>query len=65
MIAMGNFGVLDSRNYTYQGESALKRFLRKNRRVFSNLRYYPREVVWAPFSKLSQWVWRRLHGYMQ
>ena len=65
MIAMGNFGVLDSRNYTYQGESALKRFLRKNRRVFSNLRYYPREVVWAPFSKLGQWVWRRLHGYMQ
>ena len=65
MISMGNFGVLDSRNYTYQGESALKRFLRKNRRVFSNIRFYPREVIWAPFSKLSQWAWRRLHGYSQ
>ena len=63
MISMGNFGALDPRNYTYDGESAIKRFLRKNRRIFSNIRYYPREVIWAPFSKVSQWCRRRLHGY--
>ena len=41
IIAMGNFGVMDKRNYTYEGETKWATFLRKNKRVFSNLRYYP------------------------
>lgn len=63
-FAMGNFGVKDKRNYTYDGESAWARFRRKNNRVFSNLHYYPREVVWSSFSRFSHFVWRRLKGYL-
>ena len=64
MISMGNFGVLDPRNHAATGGNALTRFFRRNQRVFSNLRYYPREVLWAPFSRASQYFWRLLHGYL-
>ena len=64
IFAMGNFGVMDKRNYTYEGEGKWTRFMRKNRRVFSNLRYYPREVIWSPFARVSQYVWRKLKGYL-
>ena len=61
---MGNFGVMDIRNQSREGETAWSRFLRKNRRVFSNLRYYPREVIWSPFARVSQHVWRKVKGYL-
>ena len=64
IIAMGNFGVMDKRNYTHDGESKWARFMRKNRRVFSNIRYYPREVIWSPFARVSQHVWRKVKGYL-
>jgi hypothetical protein len=64
VFSMGNFGVMDKRNYTYDGETKWARFLRKNNRVFSNLRYYPREVIWSPFARVSQYVWRKFKGYL-
>lgn len=64
IIAMGNFGVLDRRNYARDGESKWATFLRKNGRVFSNLRHYPREVIWSPFARVSQFVWRWFKGYL-
>lgn len=64
IIAMGNFGVMDKRNYSYEGETPWAKFLRKNSRVFSNLRYYPREVIWSPFARVSQFVWRKVKGYL-
>ncbi len=64
MIKMGNFGVLDQRNYGQDGESKWARFKRKNKRVFSNLKYYPREILWSPFARLSQHIWRRIMGYL-
>ena len=63
-FAMGNFGVMDKRNRANEGETKWGRFLRKNRRVFSNLRYYPREVIWSPFARVSQFVWRKFKGYL-
>ena len=66
IIAMGNFGVMDRRNYTYtfDGETKWATFRRKNKRVFSNLRYYPREIFWSPFARVSQFVWRKVKGYL-
>ena len=63
-FAMGNFGVSDKRNYTSDQETKWARFCRKNRRVFSNLSYYPREVIWSPFARVSQHVWRKVKGYL-
>ena len=64
MIKMGNFGILDPRNRAKEGESKLARFFRKNRRVFSYLSLYPREILWAPFARLSQYFWRLFRGYI-
>ncbi len=61
---MGNFGVRDKRNYTFDGETKWAKFRRKNRRVLSNLRYYPREVICSPFARVSQFVWRKVKGYL-
>ena len=64
IIRMGNFGILDRRNYSSDGESRWKSFVRKNRRVFSNFKYFPGEVIWSPFARLSQFVWRFFNGYL-
>ena len=64
MIKMGNFGILDPRNIGREGESMLGRFRRKNRRAFSNLRDYPREILWSPLHRIGQFLWRLLHGYL-
>ena len=64
IISMGNFGVLDKRNYGSDDESRWARFMRKNRRVFSNLKHFPCEVIWSPFARLSQYVWRLVNGYL-
>lgn len=64
IINMGNFGMLDKRNYSTEGESRWKRFLRKNRRIFSNFRYFPGEVTWSPFARVSQHVWRLFNNYL-
>ena len=63
-LSGGNFGVLDARNYGKQGESRLARFWRKNARVLSNLRQYPREVAWAPYARVKHFVWRMIKGYL-
>ena len=65
IIRMGNFGVLDKRNYSGDGETKWKRFIRKNRRVFSNFKYFPGEVFWSPFARVGQWCWRLLNGYLR
>lgn len=64
MIKMGNFGILDPRNHGKEGEGAIARFRRKNRRVFSYLRLYPQEILWAPFARLTQYFWRLFRGYL-
>ena len=63
-IRNGNFGVLDSRNRAAADESRLHRFFRKSSRVLSHLRYYPREVAWAPYARLKHFVWRWWKGFL-
>ena len=63
-IKGGNFGVLDGRNYGRKGETRLERFFRKSARVLSNLREYPREVIWSPYARLRHFFWRLFKGYL-
>ena len=64
MIQMGNFGVLDPRHQHDENETRLARFIRRNHRTFSYLLLYPREVLWVPFSRLGQFLWRLFLGYL-
>ena len=63
-IRNGNFGVLDSRNRAPADESRLHRYFRKSSRVLSHLRYYPREVAWAPYARVKHFVWRWWKGFL-
>ena len=65
IIRMGNFGVLDQRNYASEDESSWQSFRRKNNRVFSNFKQFPGEVIWSPFARVSQYVWRLFNGYLR
>ena len=64
ILAHGNFGVLDTRNYSSKGETVLGRFRRKNARVLSKLWDYPRQVIWSPFARIGQFFWRLFNGYL-
>ena len=63
-IRGGNFGVGDRRNYQKRNESRLHRFFRKSSRVLSHLTQYPREVAWAPYTRLQHYLWRLFRGYL-
>ena len=63
-VKHGNFGVLDHRNYAREDEKRLHRFFRKSSRVLSNLRQYPREVIWAPYARVKHYFWRLRKGYL-
>lgn len=64
IISMGNFGILDDRNYAAEDESHWQAFKRKNSRIFSNFKHFPCEVIWSPFARISQFIWRRFNGYL-
>lgn len=65
MISMGNFGIMDRRNHsTKQKEGKLARFIRKNKRVFANFKYYPGEIIWSPYARIHQYFWRLVKGYL-
>ena len=64
MLTMGNFGRMDKRNRARQGETRLGRFIRKNKRVFANFKYYPGEIIWSPYARIRQFVWRLFKGYL-
>lgn len=63
-LEMGNFGVMDARNRASADETRLARFARKNARVWSHLRDYPRETFWSPYARIRQHLWRILHHYV-
>lgn len=62
-LSMGNFGVMDARNRASADETRLARFVRKNSRVWSHLRDYPRETFWSPYARIRQHLWRLANDY--
>ncbi|MBO5135499.1 MAG: nucleotidyltransferase family protein [Bacteroidaceae bacterium] len=64
IMEAGNFGHYDMRVVKAKNENRWERFLRKTKRNFRFLSYYPDEVLWSPCFKLWQYCWRRKHGYL-
>lgn len=59
----GNFGRFDTRNRASGRESLFARGVRLTRRSLRFLRYFPAEVICAPFFKLWHFSQRKLKGY--
>ena len=65
ILISGNFGKGDNRTSTINSGNVLQRFLKKYRFQLRLLRHYPGEVLWAPFFKTWQYLWRKSKGYMK
>lgn len=61
ILLAGNFGHYDSRNQ--RKESKWGNFWQQTMRNMRFLTRYPREVIWNPWYRLAQFVWRKRKGY--
>lgn len=61
----GNFGRHDERNTHKAGEGLISRIIRIARLRSRFALTYPREILWSPYFKTWQYLWRRRRGYMK
>lgn len=63
IMRAGNFGQYDPRIREAHSGGSLMLYMKNVKRIFSMVRYYPSEVLWAPFWKVGHFVWRKMKGY--
>ena len=62
IMQAGNFGKFDGR--IKRGKQSLfNRFINSYKRNLKFVKYFPSEVLWAPFWKIWHFVWRKINGY--
>ena len=61
IMLAGNFGHYDSRNQIKS--SKWGNFWQQTIRNMRFITHYPREVIWNPWYRLSQFIWRKRNGY--
>lgn len=59
IMMAGNFGKYDDRNRQMQGASKMKRFWLLSKRNWRFLTQYPSEVLWDPFRRAYNVMWRK------
>lgn len=60
IMMSGNFGKYDERNRHMHGASRMKRFWLLSKRDWRFLTQYPSEVLWDPYRRAYNVVWRKL-----
>ena len=63
IMRAGNFGQYDPRIRDAHSSGSMMLYMKNVKRIFSMVRYYPSEVLWAPFWKIGHFVWRKVKGY--
>ena len=63
IMRAGNFGHYDPRIRDAHSGDSMMLYMKNVKRVFGMVRYYPSEVLWAPFWKVGHFVWRKVNGY--
>lgn len=63
ILRAGNFGQYDPRIREAHSGGLLKLYLNSLRRIFRMVKFYPSEVLWAPFWKAGHFVWRKGKGF--
>lgn len=63
MIA-GNMGHYDERTKMADRSTRWKRFWLMNKHNLRLTTYYPAETLWAPFSRIKIWAWRKWKGWI-
>lgn len=63
IMRAGNFGQYDPRIRKAHSGGSMMLYIRNVKRLYGMVRYYPSEVLWAPFWKVGHFVWRKVKGY--
>lgn len=63
IMRAGNFGKYDERIQNAHKGGLLSLYLCNIQRLSHMLKYYPSEVLWAPFWKVWHYVWRKSKGF--
>ena len=63
IMLAGNFGQYDPRIREAHSGGSMMLYIKNVKRLFGMVRYYPSEVLWAPFWKVGHFVWRKVKGY--
>lgn len=63
ILRAGNFGQYDSRIIDAHSGNDVTIYLKSLSRIFSMIRFYPSEVLWAPMWKAGHFLWRKVKGY--
>ena len=59
ILRAGNFGQYDPRIRDAHAGGSVRLYMKNVKRLFSMVRFYPSEVLWAPFWKVGHFVWRK------
>lgn len=62
IMRAGNFGQYDPRIRDAHSGGSVMLYMKHVKRLFSMVRFYPSEVLWAPFWKVGHLVWRKYKG---
>lgn len=63
IMRAGNFGQYDPRIREAHSAGMSKLYMNNVKRISDMVKYYPSEVLWAPFWKIGHFVWRKVKGY--
>lgn len=63
IMRAGNFGKYDERIQNAHKGGLLALYLSNIKRLSHYTKYYPSEVLWAPFWKVGHFFWRRAKGF--
>ena len=63
IMRAGNFGQYDPRIRDAHSGGSMMLYIKNVKRISDMVRYYPSEVLWAPFWKIGHFVWRKVKGY--
>ena len=63
IMRAGNFGKYDERIQNAHKGGLLSLYLCNIQRLSHMLKYYPSEVLWAPFWKVAHYTWRKAKGF--
>ena len=64
IMRAGNFGKYDERVVKAHKGGTLSTYLGNVKRLSHMMKFFPSEVLWAPFWKVGHYAWRKAKGYM-
>lgn len=64
IMRAGNMGRYDERLTSIRQSSSIKRFIMMNAHIFRLFKYYPQETLFAPFTRMYVWIWRKRNGWL-